>query len=177
MLIIPFPLFADVKGKVTLSHSHGCELTNGWIESWRAVLQLPPSTRPISLDHGLQVYLQTRSIMASKCISKLARSRPPSTSPNSLNHGLQVRLQTRSITASMCISKLTRLRPPSESTDSLDYGLQVRTIMASKCISKLARSRPPSASLNSLDPGLQVYLCISKKWKRYSEHSEQFEGF
>jgi len=75
------------------------------------------------MDHGLQVYLQTRrvtafkfarsqtpsaylqtrSIVASKCISKLARSRPPSASPNSLDHCLKVHLKTRSITASKYI--------------------------------------------------------------------------
>jgi len=119
----------------------------------------PPGTRPIS------------AIMASKCISKLARSQPASVSPNSHDYGLQV----RTITASRCISKLTRSRPPSASPNSLDHSLQVylqtRTITDSKCISKLTRSRPPSASPNSLDYTLQVYLqtrsitaseCISK---------------
>ena len=105
----------------------------------RAVHRLPPSTRPNSLNYGLQ----TRPITASKFISKLAGSRPPSASPKSLDYGLQ----TRSITASKCISKLARLRPPSASPKWLDYGLQVSTIMASKCISP-----------NSLDHGLQVYL-------------------
>jgi len=36
----------------------------------------PPSTPLISIDHGLQVHLQTCSITASKYISKLAQSRP-----------------------------------------------------------------------------------------------------
>jgi len=45
----------------------------------------PPSTALISLDHGLQVHLQTRSITASKCISELH------------DRGLQMDLQTRSI--------------------------------------------------------------------------------
>jgi len=40
-----------------------------------------PSTPPIDY---LQVLLQSCSIMASKCISKLARSQPPSAYPNSL---------------------------------------------------------------------------------------------
>jgi len=86
--------------------------------------RLPASTPPISIDHGLQVYLQTRritafkfassrtpsaylqtrSIAASKCISKLARSRPKSASPNSLDHALKVHLSTRSITASKYIA-------------------------------------------------------------------------
>ena len=111
--------------------------------------------------------------MASKCISKLARSRPPSASPNSHDqvskciseshdHSLHVHLQTCSITASKCIPKLH------------DHGLQmhlqtclitaskciseINLISASICISKLARSRPSSASLSSLDHSLQVHL-------------------
>jgi len=127
----------------------------------------PPSrTYRLQIDR-LFVLLQSLSIMASKCISKLPRCRPPSASPNSLDRGLQC----RSITASNCISKLARSRPPSASPNSLDRGLQVylqsrsitaskvhlqcRSITASKCISKLARSRPPSASPKSLDYGLQ----------------------
>jgi len=99
-----------------------------------------------SIDR-LQVLVQSRSITASKCICKLARSRPPSAYPNSLDNGLQVHLQTRSITAIKCISRLARLRPAS----SHHHGLQVH-------ISKLARSRPPSVSSNSLDYRLQVHL-------------------
>jgi len=96
--------------------------------------------------------------MASKCISKLARSQPPSASLNSLDYGLQV----RTIMASMCISKLVRSRSRSASLNSLDHGLQVylqiRSITASKCISKLARSRPRSVSLSSLDRHFQAHL-------------------
>jgi len=118
----------------------------------------------------LQVLVQSCSITASKCISKLARLGPPS----SHNQGLQVHisklarswppvhLQTRSSTASNCISKLARLRPPSASPNLLDHGLQVhhqtRSIMVSNCISKLARSRPPIVSPNTLDYCLQVHL-------------------
>jgi len=70
----------------------------------------PPSNPPISLSHGLQVHLQTRSIMASNCISKpahitaskcisnLAWLPPGSVSPYSHNYGRQVDLQTPSIT-------------------------------------------------------------------------------
>jgi len=115
------------------------------------------------LSLSLQMQLQTRSILASKCIPKLARSRPPS---SSLGY---------TILASKCISKLAASRPPSA---SLSY-----TISGFKSISKLARSWPPSASLsstrswppstspNSLNRGLQVHLpvhtmmaskCISK---------------
>ena len=49
--------------------------------------RMPPSTPPILFDHGLHVYLPTRSITASKYIS-----------PNSLSHGHRVHLHTRSIT-------------------------------------------------------------------------------
>jgi len=112
----------------------------------------------------LLVLLQSRLIMASKCISKLTRSRPLSAIPHSLDHGLQVHLQTLSIAASKCISKLTQSQPPSASPKSLDHGfqlhLQTRSIAASKCISKLAQSQPPSASSNSLNPGLRVYLWV-----------------
>jgi hypothetical protein len=83
--------------------------------------------------------LQTRLIMASKCISKLSRIRPP-----------QVHLQTSSITIS------------ESSLSSLDHALQVylqiRSITTSKCISKLARSRPRSVSLSSLNRYFQEHL-------------------
>jgi len=125
----------------------------------------PPSASPNSLDHGLQVYLQThsitacklRTIMASKCISKLARSRPPSASLSSLDLSLQVHLQTHSITASKCISEFTitaskcisqlaRLRPPSLHHHGLQLHLQTGSITASKCISEITQSPSPSAS-------------------------------
>ena len=93
------------------------------------------------------MHLQTRSIMASKCISELSPSRPPSASPNSIDHGLQVHLQTRSIGGSKCISRLTQLQPER----SHNHGLEVR-------IPNLARSRPPSVSPNTLDYRLQVPL-------------------
>jgi len=150
----------ELKSKVTLSHSHGCELTNWWIESQHRACRpstaskyssnltqsRPPSVYPNSLDYGLQF----RTITASKCISKLAQSKPPSVSSNSLDYGLQF----RTITAYKCISKLSQSQPPNVSPDSLDYGLQVRTITASKCISQVTRSRPPSAILNSLNHSL-----------------------
>jgi len=84
----------------------------------------PPSASPNSLDqvskciselidHGLQMHLQTHSIMASKCISvfnlipaskcisKLALSRPPGPS------------LSYTILASKCTSKVAQSRPPS----------------------------------------------------------------
>ena len=132
----------------------------------------PPSTPTISLDHCLQVYLQTRSITASQCISQLGRSQPPGVSPNSHDYGLH----DRTIPASKCISKLAWSHPPSESPNSHQYSFELCTITASKCIYKLTRSRPQSASPNSLYHSLQVHLqpraiaaskCITKlDWSR-----------
>ena len=113
-----------------------------------------PGAPSIDRLQVLQVPLQTRSITASKCISKLARLRPAS----SHEHGLQVHLQSRSITASKYISKLARSRPPSSLDHCLQVYLQIRSITASKCISKLARSRPRSISLSSLDRHFQAHL-------------------
>jgi len=154
----------ELKDQVTLSHSHGCELTNWWNESQhparRALttakyLSKFPRSRPTSSDdHGLLEHLQTSSITA----SKFARSWPPSASRNVLDHGLQVYPETRSITA----SKVVQSWPPSASTILLDHGLQVYlqipSITASNCISKLARSRPWSVSLSSLHHHCQVHL-------------------
>jgi len=92
----------------------------------------PPSTSPNWLDHSLQVYLQSRSITA----SKFAPSRPP------ISY-----LHTRSITAFNFISKLAWSWPPSVSQNLLDCSPQVRTVTASK----LARSQPRNASLSLLD--------------------------
>ena len=121
-----------------------------WIASkYSSKLRLswPPSASPNSLYYSLQ----TSSITASKCISKLARLRPPS-----------AYLQTRLITASKCISKLARSRPPNISPHSLNCGLQVhlqtRSITSPKCISKFAQLQPPCSSTNSLDHDLRVHL-------------------
>jgi len=126
-------------GNVTLSHSHGCDLTTRWKESQRPVGC--PST-------------------AAQYWSKLALLRPPSACPNLLNYTLQVHLQTSSVTASKWISKLARAEPPGVSPTSLDYGLEVHKIMDSNCIYTLAQSRSRSASLHSIDHILQVYLWI-----------------
>ena len=99
----------------------------------------PASVSPNSLNHGLRVHLQTRSITTSTCISRLAGLPPAS----SHDYHLQVH-----------IFKLARSQPPSVSPDTLDYSLQGRMIMASKCISKLARLWPVS----SLDHGLLVHI-------------------
>jgi len=61
----------ELQGQVTLSYSHGCELTNRWIES----------------DHPVH-----HPLTASKYSSNLVRSRPPTASPVPLDHGLQVHL-------------------------------------------------------------------------------------
>ena len=109
----------------------------------------------------LGVHLCVHSISASKCMSKLARSRPPSASLSSLNLGLQLHLPTCSITASQCISEFTQCWSPIASPTLLDHGLKVRLqtrwIMASECISEFTWSRPRSASLNLLDHGIQVH--------------------
>jgi len=109
----------------------------------RAVHRLPPSTRPNSLNYGLQVHLQSHSNTASKCISKLARLHLPT----SHHRGLEVH-----------ISKLAELWPPCVGPNSLDYGLEVRMIKASTCIYTLPWFLPPSASPNSLDHGHLVSL-------------------
>jgi len=188
----------ELKGNITLSQSYIWKVSNWWIESEHPVRCPSASSKywsnstglqlPISLDHGLQVCLQTRSITA----SKLAQSRRLSVSASWLNYSLQ----SRSITASMCISKLAGLLPAS----SHNYGLQVdisklaqlwpptecpkyRSIMASSCsspntldynvgvhlyvhsitsytcISKSPSLPPPHASPKSIDHGLGVYLC------------------
>ena len=115
----------------------------------------PPSASPISLDHGLQVHLQTRSITASKCISNLARLRPAILH----KHGLQVHLQTRSMTISECISKFTRSLPPSVSPNMLHYrhqvDLQTRLITASEYISEFPRSSSSGAPQIALKHHLQ----------------------
>ena len=152
----------ELKGKVTLSYYHGCELTSWWIESrhlagrsstttkYLSMLTRlrPPSVSPNSLDYGLQVHSSNR-----------ARSRRPSASPNSLHYGLQVYLLICPITA----CKFARSWPPIAYPNSLDYGLQVaylqsRSITASLCISKDAPLIAPSASPNLLDHNLGVHL-------------------
>ena len=91
----------------------------------------PPSASSNSLNFVLQVCtimacsacLHTRSITASKCISKLAWSGPQSASLSSLDHGLYVYLQTGSITTSACISNLAPSPPQSVSHNSLNHSV------------------------------------------------------
>jgi len=70
--------------------------------------QPPPCTPQIAINSGLQLHLQTHSMMASKCISKLAWSRPPSESLSSLNIILHVHLLYWIITASKYVSHFTK---------------------------------------------------------------------
>jgi hypothetical protein len=113
----------------------------------------PPSASTHSLDHCLQVHLETLSITPSNCISKLVQSQPSSVSLNPPDYGLQVDLHSCLITASNCISKLTQSRAPSESTNSLDHGLQ------SASPNSLDHSLQ-SASPHSLDHGPGVYPSV-----------------
>jgi len=106
----------------------------------------------------LQVLLQSCSITACKCISKVTHSQPWSALLISVHQGLQVHPQTHSITASKCISKLARLRRPSSRELGLQLHLHTHSITISECISKFPRSGPPSVYLNPLNSGLQVHL-------------------
>jgi len=90
-----------------------------WLSpDWPPSDQSPPSTPPIMIDHGLEVYLPTRWITASNCIYDFTRSRPPSASPNSHNHRQQVHLRVHSVSVSKCISKHAWSCPPSTSLRS-----------------------------------------------------------
>jgi len=84
--------------------------------------------------------------MASKCISKLTRSRLSTVSPDSLDYGLHDGM----IMASKCVSKIAPSWSRSASPSSLHYVLQVYL--------KLARLEPGSVSLSSLDRHFQVRL-------------------
>ena len=154
----------ELQGKVALSQSHGCELTNWWQESqhparrpWTAsqFSSKLVQSRPLSShNHSLQVHLHTRSITILECISMFTRSMPPTVSPNTLDYGLQVHLQTSSITDSV----LARSRPRSVSATLLYHSLQLHLQTRSVTVSKLARSQPPSVSPSLLNFGLRVHL-------------------
>jgi len=156
------------------------QLTDEWsLSTRRAMHQAPPSGCRISLDRILRSLSptshdygrQVRLIMASKCISQLARSRSRSASGSSLDFGLPVYLQIHSVTLCKCISTLTRFQTPSSHDHGLQVHLQPCSIMISECISKFTWSRPPSVSPNPLNFRLQVHhqtrsimasKCISK---------------
>jgi len=98
---------SELKGKVTLSHSHVCKSTNWWIESQY------PAHRPSTASKYSSNLTQSRR---PKCITNLARL----WLPRSHNHGIE----TCSITISECISKFTWSRPQSVSPNMLNYRLQ-----------------------------------------------------
>jgi len=125
----------ELKGKVILSHSHGCESTNRCIVS-----QLPAHY----------------SLTASKYSSNLAQSQPPSVYLNSLNYRLQVHLQTSSFTASKYIFSLIRLWP----LTSHDHGVQVHLQTRQSTASKFAQSSPASAYLRTRT--IMAAECISQ---------------
>ena len=107
--------------------------------------QPTPNTPPIWNEHGLQVHLQTRSMTAAKCITKLAQSRPWSASLSSLDLGLKLDLYSRSITA----SKFALTRTPTLLDYAVAMHLCIHLMSASKCISIVAWIWPPSTSLSS----------------------------
>jgi len=85
-----------------------------------------PSASLSSLDFGLFVHLQTRSITASKGISQFTRSRPPSAFRSSLDHSLLVHLQVHTTMASQCISKFSQWSFPGATLITLRTRLQPR---------------------------------------------------
>jgi len=99
---------------------------------------------------------QTHSIMASKRISTLTRSRPPSVALNLHNCILQVWI----IIASKCISNLAWSRPPGVSPTRSNIGCKFVTSWPPMSIYKHAQSWSPSGSLRSLGHRLQLYLQI-----------------
>jgi len=97
-------------------------------------LQLPCASVS-SVNHWIQVYIQTPSSMASKFFYKLARSQPASSHDecpaNLFEYDLQVQLPAHSITGSKCITNLDLSRLPSASLSSLDLGSQVHVSVPS----------------------------------------------
>ena len=142
--------------------------------TWRAVRRLPLSTRPNSLDYGLQV----RTVVASKCLFTLSWSWSRSAFLSSLDHQPQVYLPICSITDSKCISKLAQLRSPNLHDHGLQVYLHTHLTTLLECISKFTRSRLQSVSPNTLDYRLQVHAqtgsimaseCISEfTWSSFS---------
>ena len=108
-------LLADVVVLIS-RHSHKYELTNE--------LTLSCHCTSMQIDRFL-VLLQSRSIIACKCISKLGQSQAPSASLSSCNLSLPVHLQPRLITASKCFYEFAESWPASASPNSLNNGLPV----------------------------------------------------
>ena len=126
----------------------------------RLARSLSRSASLCSLDHGLQVYLQIRSITVSKCLSNVARSRPPSVSLSSLNVSFQVHIQTGSTAAPKCISEFTRSPSPSASqTRSIKYIFKERRrLYGDRGVMELGRVM---RSIYSVDPRVDRHHLIS----------------
>jgi len=162
---LPLPAsFSSLGGYCTQLSTFPQLQVNQWIES-QLPSRLPPnrpplSTPPISLDHSLQVHLQTRSVTASECISKLDRSRPPSASPNSLDHGLKVHHWVNSTSASKFISQFIRSPSPSASqTRSIMYIFKERRRFdGATGVTEVDRV---TGSIYSADPGADRHHLIS----------------
>ena len=152
-------------------HSHDCKVTPECsVSFWCASLHDRPLVRirVILFDHCLRSVslnllnygIQVRTIMALKCISKVAPSQHSSECPNSLDYGLPV----RTIKASKCISSLAGAWSRSASLSSLDHGLQVylqiSVISAWTVMFNLAQSLPRSVSLSSIDHHFQARLIL-----------------
>jgi hypothetical protein len=160
-------------------HSHIYKLPNQYCLSYHCV--------SLQIDR-LQALLQSRSIIACKCITKLTwswppfhlwvlsfsvanwlskftRLWPPSASPNLIDHCLQVHLWVHAISDSKCVSEFTQCWFPIASQHSLDHGLRmyrwIHSILVSHCISKPAWSQPQSIALTPLKLRLQLHLQIS----------------
>jgi len=148
--------------------------------SSKCISKLDQSQPLSSHPHGLQVYVQTRWIMASryitefnwipasKCSPKLARSRPPGASLSSTCYQPPSAPLSYSIAVSKCFSNRAQSRHVSA---SLSY-----SIMASKCISKPGRSRPTSPSLSSTRSAHTIHdqtrsIAASKCISKFSESS------
>jgi len=141
---------------------HNYALTNGLSLGSRCA---PLLNYPFQIG-WLHVLLHSRSIMSSKCISRLAQSQHPSVHPIWPDYWLH----NCTITASMTISKITQSQSPSVSSNSLVYSLQIHTIRAFKYIADLARSQPPNVSLYSLNYSFSLRTitackCICTVWR------------
>jgi len=91
-----------------LDHSIQVCLKTSSMPACKFVQWWPPSASRHSIDYHLQVHLETRVIITSICISKLAQSQPPCVSLNSHHYSLQV----RTITPAKWISCHAQAQPP-----------------------------------------------------------------
>jgi len=90
--------------------------------------------------------------MATKCISKLARSWPPSASLNSLDYSLQVHLLVRRSQPPNASPKLPNRCLQVHVWVQLDLGLQLHLWVS--------RSQRPNVAPQLLDYCFQVHLCV-----------------